>query len=395
MKKILILLTLAFPIYSFALTPLNYCPNITSNLWYGNWYNNRTEVVELQNFLFNYYGVGTSATGFFGPTTKRLIAQFQREQNLYPVTGGVGPLTRSAIQRICDSGGGQTFCTANYQPVCGQPKASFRCLGNDRCRTELQTYGNLCELNRAGAQYLYDGACNNNQTGTAPANCKVWYDGCNTCSRSTVGGPLACTLMYCFQNAGAYCREYFSSSSEAPVIKTFSGPTQLKTGEKGTWRIDASIYNNQQLTYNITWGDEKYDYRMANSVLPYLSSVFPQTTTFEHSYANTGTYTVTITVTAANGQSAKTTTTVNVVANNVVCYDNGVSYNEGQTKSCLYVNGYQTCIADATYICRNGSWKIIGGLPTPTVCSSDARQCPNGTWIGRTGPNCEFLCPAY
>jgi hypothetical protein len=28
-----------------------------------------------------------------------------------------------------------------------------------------------------------------------------------------------------------------------------------------------------------------------------------------------------------------------------------------------------------------------------TVCTADAMQCPNGTYVGRTGPNCQFVCP--
>ncbi|MEX2340812.1 MAG: hypothetical protein WD605_00620 [Candidatus Paceibacterota bacterium] len=27
-----------------------------------------------------------------------------------------------------------------------------------------------------------------------------------------------------------------------------------------------------------------------------------------------------------------------------------------------------------------------------TMCTADAYQCPNGEWVGRTGPNCEFVC---
>ena len=27
-----------------------------------------------------------------------------------------------------------------------------------------------------------------------------------------------------------------------------------------------------------------------------------------------------------------------------------------------------------------------------TFCTMDAMQCPDGSWIGRTGPNCEFVC---
>jgi uncharacterized protein YneF (UPF0154 family) len=27
-------------------------------------------------------------------------------------------------------------------------------------------------------------------------------------------------------------------------------------------------------------------------------------------------------------------------------------------------------------------------------CTMDAMQCPDGSWVGRSGPNCEFKCPA-
>jgi hypothetical protein len=399
-QKILILTFLFFPAFASALTFSPYtCPQLSSNLWMGNWYNNSVEVSQLQTFLYNYYGVSGqyNVTGYYGRVTKNLVSKLQREQNLYPVTGGVGPLTRAAISRICggvvggdrdehgcigsagyswcstknkclrtweESCDNPVACTMQYQPVCGQ--AQHECCGTTlnkpaycmyakvNCEAgEQKTYGNICQLNAANAKYLYEGECKNNQTNEAPANCKVWYDGCNTCSRQYSGGPLMCTLMACFQNSGAYCREYFSgSTSESPVIKSFSGPTQLNINQTGTWKIEASIFNNQQLTYNITWGDEKYDYKMGLLAPLYISSVFPQNTTFEHSYSNTGTYTVTITVTAANGQSTKTTTTVNVINNN-------------------YYNNY------------------------PVACTSDARQCPNGTWVGRSGPNCEFICPAY
>lgn len=28
-----------------------------------------------------------------------------------------------------------------------------------------------------------------------------------------------------------------------------------------------------------------------------------------------------------------------------------------------------------------------------TMCTMDARQCPDGSWVGRSGPNCQFVCP--
>jgi uncharacterized lipoprotein YajG len=32
--------------------------------------------------------------------------------------------------------------------------------------------------------------------------------------------------------------------------------------------------------------------------------------------------------------------------------------------------------------------------PQTTVCSQDAKQCSDGSWVGRSGPNCEFACPS-
>jgi hypothetical protein len=31
--------------------------------------------------------------------------------------------------------------------------------------------------------------------------------------------------------------------------------------------------------------------------------------------------------------------------------------------------------------------------PTDVMCTADAMKCPDGSYVGRTGPNCEFLCP--
>lgn len=32
--------------------------------------------------------------------------------------------------------------------------------------------------------------------------------------------------------------------------------------------------------------------------------------------------------------------------------------------------------------------------PEPIVCTLEARLCPDGSYVGRTGPNCEFAeCP--
>ncbi|MEF2175043.1 MAG: hypothetical protein V3575_01120, partial [Candidatus Absconditabacteria bacterium] len=35
----------------------------------------------------------------------------------------------------------------------------------------------------------------------------------------------------------------------------------------------------------------------------------------------------------------------------------------------------------------------IGVFAVETICTMDAMQCPDGSWVGRSGPNCEFQCP--
>jgi len=63
-----------------------------------------------------------------------------------------------------------------------------------------------------------------------------------------------------------------------------------------------------------------------------------------------------------------------------------------------------------TWLCQNGEW-IRHGNPTqskpttgcgnitpigntPVACTMDAKMCPDGSYVGRIGPNCEFAkCP--
>lgn len=32
-------------------------------------------------------------------------------------------------------------------------------------------------------------------------------------------------------------------------------------------------------------------------------------------------------------------------------------------------------------------------INAPVACTMDAMMCPDGSYVGRTGPNCEFVCP--
>lgn len=34
---------------------------------------------------------------------------------------------------------------------------------------------------------------------------------------------------------------------------------------------------------------------------------------------------------------------------------------------------------------------VVSGVES--ACTMDAMQCPDGSWSGRSGPECEFVCP--
>lgn len=48
-----------------------------------------------------------------------------------------------------------------------------------------------------------------------------------------------------------------------------------------------------------------------------------------------------------------------------------------------------------TGACAAGTDRTDCSAPPPSqTCSPDSMQCPDGAWVGRTGPNCEHVCPA-
>jgi len=59
---------------------------------------------------------------------------------------------------------------------------------------------------------------------------------------------------------------------------------------------------------------------------------------------------------------------------------------------------WNICWGDASTRCPSSTYKkksggIIEGTGD-TGCTQEAKQCPDGTWVGRTGPRCEFApCP--
>ncbi len=96
--------------------PAGYCPQLNYNLYRGlHDYQTAGQVSALQQFLAG-QGFSQPITGYFGAITYRNTARFQSEHAIYPVTGGVGPLTRAAIAQIC---GGTPSYPSNSLSITG------------------------------------------------------------------------------------------------------------------------------------------------------------------------------------------------------------------------------------------------------------------------------------
>ncbi|MEK9154383.1 MAG: PKD domain-containing protein [Patescibacteria group bacterium] len=238
------------------------------------------DVNALQEFLHDEGYLSASATGYFGALTARAVTNWQSEQGVSAV-GSVGPMSRERIKMWC--GGGGHACTKEYAPVCGAKP--IVCITTP-CNPVPTTYGNKCVMNADGASFLYEGACRSTCT-LRPA-----------CLDATP----RCLLP---EPASGWCPD--THANKPPVVSSFSGPTTIAVNEKGTWKVSASDPENGTLSYDITWGDEipSFSAGIAMSLLPVV-----QQTTFEHSYAQAGTYTVVIIVRDNTGATTKTTATV-------------------------------------------------------------------------------------
>lgn len=225
-----------------------------------------------------------------------------------------GTCPETTIAKVQISVGTTQACTKEYRPVCGSKP--IVCITSP-CNSIPTEYGNKCMMEADGATFLYEGQCRSENPGD-DAQCKSWFDGCNTCSRSAPGEAAACTLMYCAAPGKAYCTARFSdSTNKAPVISGLSGPSTLSEDSTGTWTVKAKDPEGGTLSYQVWWGDENV--YASNYTTATAAREFTQSTTFSHAYSNPGTYTVSVTVRDAAGNEAKTTTSVKVTGSNTVC----------------------------------------------------------------------------
>lgn len=104
-----------------------------------------------------------------------------------------------------------------------------------------------------------------------------------------------------------------TNNNQSPVITGLNAPITLTAGQQGTWSVSAYDPSGYSLGYTVDWEDS-YSCPPGNTCATRAALMTPivQTSTFTHTYANSGSYTPRFTVRNSAGLTAETSATVQV-----------------------------------------------------------------------------------
>jgi len=61
---------------------------------------------------------------------------------------------------------------------------------------------------------------------------------------------------------------------------------------------------------------------------------------------------------------------------------------------CLGSAGYSWCVVKNKCLrVWEEKCEVTSTTTNPVACTMDAMMCPDGTYVGRSGPDCKFVCP--
>lgn len=106
-----------------------------------------------------------------------------------------------------------------------------------------------------------------------------------------------------------------TTDKQAPVIKSLTGPKEVKVGEKVTVTVNAFDPNNGSLSYSADWGENPTMTKTA--LMAQSKPIFVQTATFNHIYLEAGTYKATFTAENSLGKKVSSSLEITVKENSV------------------------------------------------------------------------------
>ncbi|MBT4648123.1 hypothetical protein HOC11_07710 [archaeon] len=268
----------------------------------------------------------------------------------------------SCVECPQDCGG---VCDTSYAPVCGLPQFET-CPQGSACSPPPETYPNLCNLNQAGATYLYDGVC---------------ADACSDIYDPVCGQPPACEGNSNCNVVGISAPRTYSNRC---VLDKTEGASYLYDGECDSGGMVCNS-NIACPMVHCALGENCGGYECQNGLCVLVVPTLTCGTvgTILSDVANEGVQACCEGLTPVMYDSYDSTTGIcSIFGESAVCINkgDGVCDSQNHENQCNSVDD-----------CAPSNGNLISG--NVVACTSDARMCPDGSWVGRTGPNCEFICP--
>ncbi len=191
------------------------CFIFTSDLKYGDGRNGgskSSDVMDLQDKLRQKGYLSVASTGYFGPATLKAVKKYQRDNGISQ-TGYIGEKTRGQLRNHFCAGvvGGSTTTPI---AICDYAAPVVGC--------KYVPGPNYNSSTQCGMILDCSSSTTTNYNPEQDKNCKVWNDGCNTCSRTSPTGPAMCTKMAClssnFVSNKPYCKEYFQGATTTTAL---------------------------------------------------------------------------------------------------------------------------------------------------------------------------------
>lgn len=302
-------------------------PFITYNLYYGlSDRQSAGQVSRLQDFLRSQGLFPYASVGVFGPVTYAAVRNFQIAHSIYPVTGGVGPITRGVIQQLgCGSptpvpiGSVSLYFISPSQAAVGQTVnvTGFGMTNSNTILLDGMVAATNIPINSSIAvACTTDPSCRGGirQTllFTVPQylspNCPAGSM-CPMYVRQLTPGTYQLTVQNQSGTSNATSFTVTGASQTQPLsITGLDAPAQLPVGTTGAWSVHVSTVGSN-LHYSAVWGDE---YQSGSNIMMPSSTQVQTSATFSHTYYQTGTYTPTFTVSDDQGRSVSTSASVTV-----------------------------------------------------------------------------------
>ncbi len=382
------------------------------------------DVRSLQEFLRDEGYLSANATGYFGPMTAGAVAKWQASQGVSSV-GSVGPVTRERIKRWCGGGNsgllratpqsGSAPLVVQFSATVTTPSDYSFDFGDGSWGAPSQcaeSYPYQCSISHT---YTVDGTYTATLYKGSAGGCPNDAPGCLGLPASQkavgrvqirVGTPAPCLAdaMQCSDGSwvgrtGPNCQFVcpgFNTSTNFRASPTY-GIAPLAVSFSYVVGGDVA----SAASYVIDFGDGASAVpTIGCGIVATSSQACPRALVASHTYTSAGTYMAKLTTSTAGGCSPEATAqgclgapaSIRVIGTVVIKV-----YSSSST-----VPNPIACTRDAKQ-CSDGSYVGRTGpncqfvCPTNSsesvACTMDAGQCPNGTWVGRTGPNCQFVCP--